>query len=99
MNADQLSAVAGVVLSLAFSYLPGVSGWFATLDSTVKRLAMAMLLLVVAGAAYGLSCANVLATVACDKPGVLALVNALIAALIANQATFTLSPARKKALH
>jgi uncharacterized protein YacL len=98
MNADQLSAVAGIVLSLAFSYLPGVSDWFARLDSTVKRLIMAALLAVVAGAVYGLSCADVLTTITCNKPGALGLLNALIAALIANQATFTLSPKAKAGL-
>lgn len=96
MNADQLSAVAGVLLSLAFSYLPGISDGYDKLPGTQKRLVMAMLLLVVAIAAYGLSCANVINNVSCTQPGLLSLVDAFIAALVANQATFLLSPQPQK---
>ena len=92
MSAEQLAAIAGVVLSLVFSYIPGISDWYSGLESTQKRLVMAALLLAVAGAAFGLSCGNVWVTVTCDKAGVIGLVNALIAALVANQATYQLSP-------
>jgi len=50
MSAQLLSAVAGVLLSLLFSYIPGASDWFAALDGTRKRLVMlGALVLVAAG--------------------------------------------------
>jgi nitrate/nitrite transporter NarK len=92
MTADQLSAVAGVVLSLVFSYIPGIKSAFAKLDSDYKRLAMGILIVLVAGASFALSCTGVIAVAVCDRPSVLGLVNAVIAALVANQATFLISP-------
>lgn len=92
MSSELLAAIAGVVLSLAFSYIPGLSTKFAKLQSSTKRLIMAGLLLLTGAAAFGLSCAGVFATVTCDKAGILGLVSHFIAALIANQSAYTLSP-------
>ncbi len=92
MNATELSAIAGVVLSLAFSYIPGLSGWFDAKEPTAKRLIMAGLLLVAAAAIFGLSCAGVLTVATCDQNGALGLVSAFIAALVANQSTYLISP-------
>lgn len=92
MSSEQLSAIAGLILSLVFSYVPGISDWYGSLESTQKRFVMAVLLLAVAGGIFGLSCGNVLTTVTCDKAGVMGLINALVAALVANQATYLLSP-------
>lgn len=97
MTSDQLSAVAGVVLSLAFSYVPGLSDWWGAKEPTVKRLIMAMLLLLVAAGAFGLSCANVVSNIACSRDGVLGIVNAFVAALVANQAAYLISPNRRPA--
>lgn len=92
MTSEQISALAGVVLSLAFSYAPGLSDWFGGLRSEYKRLIMAGLMLIVAAAAYGLTCAGWLETaIVCDETGVIALVWAYVAAIVANQATFTLT--------
>lgn len=94
MTSDQLSAIAGVVLSLAFSYLPGLSGWFSGLDGVRKRLFMAAVLLAVAVCALSLSCAGVLSGpgVPCAKRGAIDLATAFIAALAANQGAFMISP-------
>ncbi len=95
MSAEQLSAVAGVVLSLAFSYIPGLQGVFDPLTPTEKRLVMASLLIIVAIAAFLAGCRGLLA-ITCDQPGVLGLVTSLVAALVANQATFLISPKAAK---
>lgn len=92
MSAEQLAAIVGVVLALAFSYIPGLSDKFAVLDPTVKRLIMAALLFVVAAGALALSCAQIVVTVECSQGGLIALVNTFIAALVANQATYLISP-------
>jgi len=94
VNAAELSSIAGVILSLAMSYIPGLSDWYNRFDSTKKSGIMALLLLIVTLGVFGLACGKVLAgaTITCDKAGALSLIEAFIAALIANQATFVLSP-------
>jgi hypothetical protein len=97
MSVEQLSSIAAVVLSLFFSYVPGVKGWYEKLDGEWKRLIMAGLLLVVAGGAYGVSCLQWFSSsVACDAGGGLKLLQVFLAALIANQATFMISPKKAK---
>lgn len=93
MSAELLASLAGVLLSLLFSYIPKLSEWFAVLDGVYKRLIMAGLLLIVASATFGLSCAGVISAVTCDQPGAIGLVTAFLAALIANQSIYTISPA------
>ncbi|OQA20937.1 MAG: hypothetical protein BWY63_01436 [Chloroflexi bacterium ADurb.Bin360] len=91
MKPETLAAVAAVILSLAFSYVPGLSDKFETLDGTHKRLVMLACLAVVALAALGLSCANLWDFVTCDKSGILQLVETFIAAAVANQAAYLLT--------
>ena len=99
MTSEQLAMIAGVILSLAFSYIPKLSDWFQTLEPTMKRLIMAGLLLVVAAGTYVLSCVwVVIAAVACDRGGVMGLVMVFIAALVANQAAFAISPRKAVAI-
>jgi hypothetical protein len=94
MTVEQLAAIAGVILSLAFSYIPGLSDKFSALEATTKRLIMAGLLLVVAVGAFALSCASVVVTVECTQAGALTLVNVYIAALVANQAAYMIAPGK-----
>lgn len=96
MTAELLAGIAGTVVSVLFSYLPGLSGAYDVLDNTTKRLVMAGVLLVVAGTVYGLSCAGVFDFFTCDKGGILKAVEIFIAALVANQATYLMSPEVKK---
>jgi len=99
MNAEQLAAIAGVVLSLLFSYLPGLSDAFDKLQPNQKRLTIAVLLLAVAGVVLGLACSHIydMNGVTCDKPGLMGLINAFIAALIANQSAYLITPTKAKA--
>lgn len=89
---ETIYLLAGSVLSLIFSYLPGASDWFGALDATRKRLVMLVLLAVVTGSIYGGSCVGLWATVPCTQAGVMQLLSAFFAALIANQATYLVSP-------
>ena len=91
MSAEELSMVTGTVLSLFMSYVPGVSGWYEGLSTESKRLVMGVLLLAVAGGAFSLACGGVVDVVECSKVGALGLVQAFIAALIANQATYLIT--------
>lgn len=91
-TSESLAALAGLVLSLAFSYIPGLSAAWEKLTALHKRLAMLGLLLITAGAVYGLSCGGVLDAVACTREGLLEFVGIFIAALVANQSAYMLSP-------
>lgn len=92
MTAELLASVAGVVLSLAFSYVPGLRPWFDKLSSDYKRLVMLGALLVVAVGAFGLACIGQYAALTCDEAGAWTLVKAFLAAAVANQAAYALTP-------
>lgn len=96
MTAEQLSLIAGAMLSFVFSYVPGVSPWFAGLRSEYKRLLMAGLLLLSAAVVMALSCSSWGAgwgiELTCDQPGLQVLIQAFVWALISNQATYLISP-------
>lgn len=102
MDTEMLSAVAGAALSLAFSYIPGLRGWYERLGEAQhgeewKRLVMLAALLVTAAGVMLLSCSGwagsgVAGLPACDRPGLVELLRALIAALVANQSVYLLTP-------
>jgi hypothetical protein len=93
LTAEFLAAVAGVVLSLAFSYIPGVRTAFAGLMPEVKRLVMLGLLAVVTIILTLLTCNGIVDTgVACDQNGIIRIVWTFILAMIANQTTYQISP-------
>jgi hypothetical protein len=101
MQAETISMVAGVLLSLLFSYCPGLSGWFAALGEehqdggTRKRLVMLGLLVLAALGSLALSCAGLPAPgaeVDCSRAGAWELARALAAAIVANQGVYALSP-------
>lgn len=96
MTPEELSAVFGVALSLAFSYIPGVKGWYDALAADYKRLVMLVGLLVIAGGMFALACVGEYAGLTCDKPGAILAVRVFIAAAVANQAAFLLTPSAKK---
>ena len=58
MSAELLSAVAGGVLSLIMSYVPGVKTWWDGLTGQYRRTVMGVLILAAAGGAYWGACAG-----------------------------------------
>ncbi len=95
MSAEELASLAGIALSLIFSYTPGLSVKFAALEGVYKRLIMVGMLALTAGAVYGLSCAGWLDAVSCDEAGIRGLVMAFVAAVVANQAAYMITPETK----
>ena len=99
MTPELLSSFCAVLLSLAASYVPGFSVWYASLDGSRKRLVMLGLLAGISAGVYGLACLGMAEALglplACDQPGGLALMRAFLAALISNQAAFAISPRGK----
>lgn len=98
MTADTLTMFAAALLSLAFSYIPGLNSRFDALAPEYKRLTMAGLTLVVAAAVYALACYGIAdqlgLSVTCDQPGLIGLIRAWIAAVVANQGAYALTPRR-----
>lgn len=95
MTSDFLAAAAGIVLSLIFSYVPGVAPWFAEKDATTKRLITLGLILGISILAFLVTCFNIIIpgiTLTCSAQGAVDLGQVILAAAIANQTAFLLSP-------
>lgn len=94
MTPETLSSLAAILLSLVFSYVPGLAPKYEALDPTLKRLIMLAALLVISLGAYGLACAgwSTDLNVICTQTGAYGLAKTFLAALIANQSTYLISP-------
>ena len=105
MTTETLTLLAGTLLSLGFSYIPGLSAWYSRLGMTPdgesdggtrKRLVMLALLALSAGGSFALACSGWGASaglrLSCDQTGAVGLARVLVLAIIANQATFKISP-------
>ena len=98
MTPELLVSIAGIILSLAFSYVPGLDVKFAALEGVHKRLVMLGLIFLTAAGAFGLSCAGLVDVATCDQAGVWGLVQLFIFAAIANQSAYMLSPETERVL-
>lgn len=97
MESNVLVMVAGVILALAFGYVPGLRGWYEAQDGVRKAQVMAGLLLLATVLIYLAGCYTPWDVgVTCDEPGFWALVEMFLAALVANQAAYLIGvrPAR-----
>ena len=92
MTVEQLTTFAGIILALLFAYVPGIKGWYDARTSQEKALVMLFALLVVTGAAFGLTCGGFVAVgVVCTKQGLVELIQVFVLALIANQSTYLIA--------
>lgn len=94
MTSDQLTIIAGALLALAFSYVPGLAEKYQAKDETTKRLIMLGLLVLVAAGSFGLACGGVVefaGGVACNRSGLVNLVQSLIFAIASNQGVYKLT--------
>ena len=92
MNAELLASVSGIVLSLAFSYIPGLNSKFGALEGDKKRLVMLGVLFLTALGFLGLSCIGRYSGVTCDVDGAWNVLKVFIYAAIGNQAAYALTP-------
>jgi len=90
---DLLLAIAGIVISLLFSYFPGLKTWYEAQDK--KALIMLGVILGVSLAYFGLACTPLSLKlgieVACSADGALVVALAFIKIVIGNQATYLLT--------
>lgn len=93
LTPEVLASLAGAVLSLGFSYIPGLNTRFAGYTDTAKRLIMAILLLVVSAGLYGLQCAQIITIgIACTQAGAFQIVWIWLLAIVFNQSAYSISP-------
>jgi len=95
MSADSLSLIAGSLLSLIFSYVPGLKAKFDALCTEYKRGIMLGLVLVVALLIYFLTCSPIAIDlgipVTCGKSGLVELARVIILVAVANQGAYGLT--------
>lgn len=93
LSSEMLVGIAGVALSLLFSYIPGLRTWYAGLVAEVKQLIMLGLVVAVSGAIFALGCYDIISTgIACDRYGVISLVWMVVLGLTSNQAAYMITP-------
>jgi len=95
MSTDELAGTAGILISVACSYVPGLADKYAALDGTQKRLVMLLALILAAALVYGLSCANVVAVITCSQRDLVGLLRTVVLAIVANQSTYWITPKRQ----
>lgn len=82
-----LSSIAGVILSLLFQYIPGLSDWYEAQTSQLKAGVMLACLVVATVVLYSASCNDFISVIACDEQGLKTLALAFVMALAGNQST------------
>jgi hypothetical protein len=95
ISSDLLAGTAGIVLSLLFSFTPGLGQWLARKDPVWKRLTVLIAVVIVAAGAFALSCANVQGlpfAVQCTQAGAVGLLQSVVVCLIANQTADRITP-------
>lgn len=92
MTSEELAGYAGIILSLLFSYIPGLKDWFGVLSGEMKRLVMLALLALIAGAVYAQGCYGFIALITCDGAGIKQLIGLFVVAMISNQVVYLVSP-------
>jgi hypothetical protein len=97
ISVEFLTAAAGVLLSLGFSYIPELQALFNQLDGNRKRLVMLSLLALTSLSIFGMSClgwsqALGLPQATCSQVGALGQLKIFVLAVIANQSTFLITP-------
>lgn len=97
---EYLPVLVGILISLIFSYFPGVQSWYDWHTGDQKRVIMLAALLTVGVVYFLLSCtawaARLGIVVACTTDGAYLVLVAFTNAIIANQTTHLLTPSKAK---
>lgn len=96
VTSDLMALIIGAVISVLFSYVPGLNAAYAALKEEYKKLIMLGLLIIVSGVIYVGSCKGWFVTdIVCGKEGIWSLLTILIYSVVGNQGAFKLSPTAK----
>ena len=101
IGTNELSAIAGSLLSMLFKYAPKLRVWYDKQSGTAKRLVMIAALFVASLVVMALACTGILAdlnwaTLTCDEAGVIQVTTLFLYAAAGSQATFLLAPNKKQ---
>lgn len=100
MDAEVLAGIGGVVIQLAFAYIPKLSDWYDQQVGQVKGLVQVLALFLVAAGALGLACINWFdIPLTCDNAGLQSVLKAFFLALAANQGIYLTVVKPSKASH
>lgn len=91
---ELLSAIAGVLIALAFSYIPGLNTKWASLPAELQRLIMAGLMLIVSAVIFLLGCLNFVSIpdFVCTARSAVQFIWTFLLAVMANQSSYKLMP-------
>jgi hypothetical protein len=92
ITATGVGGAAGILLSLFFSYVPGLRLKYAALHEDWKKVVMLGAIVAISAGIIGLSCTGVIPFIACDKAGLIDFAFVFISTLIANQSTYPITP-------
>ncbi len=93
ISPEVIVAGAAIILSLLFSYIPGLRVWYGGKSEEFKKLFMLGLLVVFSGSLFGLGCAGLLSvSLPCSKDGAVQLIWYLGIAVATNQGAYLISP-------
>ena len=95
MTIETLNALLGAVLSLLLSF-SAIRKWYEPLGGDAKRLIVVGVLALISLGSYLLACSAIgpglEMGIECGENGALAILEAFLAAAVANQATYALTP-------
>lgn len=93
LNPELIVSITGAVISLVFSYFPGLRQAYASMPAELKSAIMILLMAGVVAAIVALNCSGwIQAGISCDSIGIQQVVWWYILALIANQGVYQVSP-------
>lgn len=80
------------VISLIFSFVPGLKQWFENFKPEAKQLFMLIATIVVAGGIFGLGCAGLISVgTVCTWKGAWDLVVLIFVGIVSNQGTYAIT--------
>ena len=90
MNAETLGAIGGIVLSLAFGFIPGLSDWYYKQVSQLQAAIMLAILTGLSAISFGAGCVgfSFAAGLTCDQAGLETVLTALWWAVLSNQGIY-----------
>lgn len=93
LTPEWLAIAAGAVISLLFSYIPGLNVWYAGKSEQFKKLFMLGVLVVVTGVLIAAMCLNIITIqgAVCEKASLMTFLFSLALAVMSNQSVFGLS--------
>ena len=94
-NPEYVLALAGVVLSLAFEYVPKLHSWYNSQTDNYQKLIMLSAIAGVVFGTLGLSCVEWLNVFACDAVGVREAVSTFVLAVVFSQGTHKILPKKE----